>query len=111
VTAASTTAVVIIGNSDDKLSQLSWAAFCAETAKAIHQAERDGAVVHFHGTPPGTAPWQNAAWALLLPAEPGVRDVLRAELQGLAGQYGQESVAWIEACPEFLTPKQKTDRR
>lgn len=99
----SRTAVILIGNSDDKLSQATWSAYCADVEAAVSWAAGAGAVVHFAGAAHASAPWQNAAWAVLLPADGGVRDELRTRLARIAGEYRQESVAWVEAEPEFLS--------
>lgn len=100
----STTAVILVGNTDDKLTQSDWAAYCTAVDEAVDSAWDNGAQVHFRGAPYAAAPWQNMAWAVLLPADPGVRDALRERLCALAGAYRQDSIAWVEAEPEFLTP-------
>lgn len=92
------TIYIAIGNSDDKLSQAAWSAFAGEVASAVRQAaDLASGRVHFAGFSAPAAPWQNAMWALELPAGDDAEDALRARLSRLAGTYAQDSIAWARA--------------
>ena len=82
------TVVIQIGNSDDKLSQSRWSEYCTQVDYAI----RSSAVhVHFNGTSPGDAPWQNAAWIFEMEAD-DVDDLIY-NLVNIRQAFGQESIA------------------
>jgi hypothetical protein len=88
-------ATFAIGNSDDKLPQGMWAGYVADVYAAVGQAVREGARVHFAGFSEPGVPWQNALWAIELPAGlPEVGATLSGDLRELAGRYGQDSIAW-----------------
>lgn len=95
-------AAVLIGNTDDKLSQQQWAGFCNDVAEAIREA---GLPVHFAGAPYTAAPWQNAAWVIELPNGAVSHEVnsLRTKLRRLAAEYDQETVAWFDGQTQFLS--------
>jgi hypothetical protein len=99
-----------IGNSDDKLSQARWAAFVAHAHMAVDGCMQDGDRIHFAGYSAPAAPWQNAVWVIQLgPLAEVSRGALRANLAELAGQYGQDSIAWWEAAgAEMIPPAQVT---
>lgn len=90
------TAVVQIGNGDDKLSQSRWSEFAAEVKAA---AERAGKV-HFSGGSHTCEPWQNAC--VIVELKPAAEATLREELVRLRDVYNQESIALIIAQTEFL---------
>jgi hypothetical protein len=93
------TVYVTIGNSDDRLTQADWADFYQYVDAAV-----DGIAAHIYGrwVSLPTARYQNACWALLLTADR--REQLRRVLRRLARRYRQESIAWVEGDPTFLTP-------
>jgi len=99
-------ATFAIGNSDDKLPQAAWSAFVGEVHTAVDQAVIGGARIQFAGYSAPGAPWQNALWALELPAwDRRVVGALRARLAELCRDYRQDSIAWWEAdLTEFLAP-------
>ena len=86
---------VSIGNSDDKLTQKEWAAFCEAVDGAL-DAENNGPVSGRHGfwASAATAEWQNACWCVV------VSDKRVAELQAwlcdIAEEFRQDSIAWAE---------------
>jgi len=96
------TVYVTIGNSDDKLTQSEWACFQIDVHKDLMTATRE-----FHGSwhsNPG-APWQNAAWCIVIPD--GVDQALKARLRVTASNYRQDSIAWAEVPNvEFLKGNQ-----
>lgn len=102
-----TTVYVSIGNSDDKLSQDQWHAYCAAVDKVFDYAARYvGSTVHGRWYSLPNEQWQNACWCVEF--DDGMADIVaqyQRELSRLAGVFHQDSIAWAE-CPatEFLTP-------
>lgn len=90
------TIVVQIGNSDDKLSQATWAEFIAVTGNVIE--EHVG--LHFNGGSNATAPWQNYCWVGQIPQTQ--IDKLRDELAMLGKKYEQDSIAVTIGETEFV---------
>jgi hypothetical protein len=94
---------ISIGNSDDKLSQWAWANYVMAVDVALMDA-RDAPgspVSKRHGVwqSASASHWQNACWCVEV-TDP---DELKDRLRELAGQYGQDSIAWAEApTTEFL---------
>ena len=90
------TAVIQIGNSDDKLSQFEWSEFCADLGHIADGSEE----IHYMGGSPSNAPWQNACWVISI-STAALPD-LRANLAGMAKDYGQESIALTVGDTEFV---------
>lgn len=91
------TAVIQIGNSDNKLTQSEWAHFVAEVRTSV---EANANAVHFHGFSPGDAPWQNAAWIVEANASAWV-DIV-ADLRRIRESYRQDSVAVMVGNTTFV---------
>ena len=91
------TVVVQIGNSDNKLSQSSWAHFCHATGNAV---AKHCFAVHFSGGSDYNAPWQNACF--VGETDETKVDELKKELQTIRHSYDQESVAMICGETEFV---------
>ena len=91
------TVTVQIGNTDGKLTQDMWAAYCEEMDDAIRA---ESAMVHFKGGPPVWEKWQNCCWVLLI--EECSTQHLREKLRKLRGKYSQDSVAWTEGETQFV---------
>lgn len=98
-------AYISIGNSDDKLTQAEWSAFCIDIAAQV------AALGHTHGawfSVPNSR-WQNACWCVEFSgpdeqAEANVVAEARGVLGELARKYGQESIAFARvAATEFLS--------
>lgn len=92
------TVYVSIGNSDDKISQVEWAAFVADLKDVV--ARYAGQVYGQWFSVPD-APYQNMVTAFLL----ATRDIsgLKAALADLRKVYRQDAVAWALARgTEFL---------
>lgn len=100
---------ISIGNSDDKLSQNQWSAFCINVDAALNLAIRyAGATVHgrWHSLP--NEQWQNACWCIEFVDGNGSINEYRSELRRLAGVFGQDSIAWAEVeRTEFLMEAQR----
>lgn len=94
-----TTAVVQIGNSDDKLTQKRWAAFIVETAEVITSHAQG---VHFSGASMADAPWQNHAWVFEISARDLRLSALQYDLTELAYDYEQDSIALTTGVTEFV---------
>lgn len=91
------TVTVIIGNSDDKLTQLEWCSFVNHVGGEINM-HAEG--IHFHGSSPATAAWQNAAWCFDVS---GQRiDRLRDGLAKARERFRQDSIAWLCCEPRFV---------
>lgn len=93
------TVYVTIGNSDNKLSQQEWSAFCEETDKLLRKWASD---VHAecYSLPP--APYQNAIWSFEI-----ITSATMAccnEMAHLAGVYGQDGFAWAETDEATVIP-------
>ena len=110
-----TTILVTIGNSDDRLPQAEWAKFQHRVDRLVHVGATE-TFGRFHTGP--DQPWQTAAWSFTIDprttVSSGARafggerddrpagDWLREELRGLAAEYGQDSIAWTEGPTTFL---------
>lgn len=88
---------IAIGNTDNKLSQEAWAAYCEEVSDACQLWHL---TIHGSWFSLPNAPWQNACWALEV--HPSARDSLRRDLVQIAARYWQDSIAWNESETEFL---------
>lgn len=82
------TAVVQIGNSDDKLSQAEWSQYVADVDKLV---QHEAVQVHFSGASPANAAWQN--WCWVLEADSSALAGLRTWLPHYAREYRQDSIA------------------
>lgn len=94
------TAVVQIGNSDDKLTQNRWAHFYAGTKSLVHDF---ATAVHFGGYSPGFSHWQNACW--VFEVEQHLLPDLREHLAEHAFRYDQDSIALTLGPTEFVERK------
>lgn len=91
------TITIQIGNSDDKLSQVKWSEFVSDVENAIHQvADR----IHFFGSPPSVARWQNATWVASV-SEHHIH-ALKAEIKSIRTYFNQDSAAWTEGETQFI---------
>lgn len=91
------TITIQIGNSDDKLTQKDWHAFCVEVGDAaVHHSEQ----VHFCGASHNSAPWQNAAWVIEINDEDieGLKD----NLTKIREHYRQDSVTFTTGDTLFI---------
>lgn len=91
------TAVVIIGNTDNKLTQQEWSRFYTSVDSALTGASVS---MEFSGASHGAAPWQNACWVATL--RRGVEMDLRHALAQLAAQFEQDSIALLVGETEFV---------
>jgi hypothetical protein len=97
------TAYVTIGNSDDKLGQAAWSAFCDDVTYAVNSAAQDGGRVHAACFSSPAVPWQNAIWCVELGNDRA--EALQTALRRLAHRYRQDSIAYAEVDRvDFLAP-------
>lgn len=91
------TATILIGNSDDQLSQKEWSSFYNEVnvLTSIHTN-----MTHFAGASIPDKPWQNACW--VVDVNNAQRVVLKHKLAELRDKYRQESIAWVEGTTTFI---------
>ena len=92
----SATVTILIGNTDNKLTQQEWAEFCEGVSDV---ALRYASSVQFSGASNGTAPWQNACWVIVLE---GDYAGLTTRLGILAHHYKQDSIAVVVGATEFV---------
>ena len=95
------TAVVQVGNSDDKLTQAEWCAFLGATWASV---QLWAVQIHFEGFSQPTASWQNACWVCEI--QPENTENLREDLAVVAGRYKQDSIALTLGLTEFVTPQE-----
>lgn len=101
------TAVICIGNTDDKLSQSEWSQFVTDVDTLIDRWRFN---VYFRGFPGSAERWQNACWVLdardLFGEPAGMAvGVLRQELAIIAKAYKQDSIALILGDSEMVAPR------
>lgn len=93
---------VSIGNSDDKLGQAEWAEYVATIDRLFK-----GSGWHVHGTWMSlpNAYWQNACWAVEVPADiPDAMDALTGALGAACARFRQDSIAVVTGVPTFVGP-------
>jgi len=91
------TIIIQIGNTDDKLTQVEWSAFCRHMQAAINEHAQQ---IHFAGGAEYHMPWQNACWVFEI--APVMADCLRPKVIALRTEYRQDSVAWTEGETAFV---------
>jgi len=96
------TVIVQIGNSDDKLGQKEWAAFCAAAEWVIPGQ------IHFSGSSPGNANWQNHCWVSQV--TDSKLPELRNGLAVLCRRYKQDSIALTVGDTEFVPAGPEIDK-
>lgn len=94
-----TTAVIQIGNSDDKLPQWEWSAFTQDLRRLV---ARICEAIHFFGYSPPEAIWQNCCVVVVLPEN--LLPQLDSELSKLCRAYRQDSIALTVGDTQFVPP-------
>lgn len=94
------TAVIQIGNSDDRLSQAKWSTFISHLN---HWLDRNCEQVHFAGCSPASMPWQNACFVITIASRRSVQE-LRERLAMYAANYEQDSIALTIGNTELIGP-------
>lgn len=95
------TLVVLIGNSDDKLSQREWHCFTRDISDLIDSCAGER---HFVGYSLPVVPWQNAAYCFEVERGPN-EEALGKGLRRLAAQYRQDSIAVVCGETKFIKPE------
>ena len=89
---------ISIGNSDDKLTQFQWSAYVGDVSFVVRRAaELPGGALHGAWLSEPSSQWQNACWALQLPADAASVEHLKMRLAEVADQFRQDSIAWAVA--------------
>lgn len=91
------TGVVLIGNSDNKLNQAQWSAFCVRVGVLVSGWSDS---VHFSGASESMSIYQNAAWVFVIGEKWWPE--LRRELREVAKKFGQDSIAVVRGRTSFL---------
>lgn len=99
------TAVIQIGNTDNKLTQQEWASFVAYAHEAIC---RHAYAIHFHGGSESFAPWQNAAWIIEL--LPGSDKQLKIDVSQIGRRFNQDFIAFVIGNTELVSCKANSTR-
>ena len=82
------TVCVQIGNSDDKLRQVEWAAFVSNVDAVLMVFEKQR---HFKGGSTQWEPWQNVCW--VIEVEESEMIELFDRLSAMGTKYNQDSIA------------------
>ena len=108
------TVAILIGNSDDKLSQRRWHEYVTAVARAVNACASE---VHFHALSYGSDPWQNACWVFVL-RDGATEHGFKTALRGLCEAFEQDSIAVLTGETEFVAapepvnaPKETRDGR
>lgn len=89
---------ISIGNSDDKLTQFAWSTYVADVDEVVRRAaEAPLGAVRGRWLSEPASEWQNACWALQLPADMAPIYTLKHELAAIAVAFNQDSIAWAVA--------------
>lgn len=97
----STTVTIQIGNTDNKLSQATWAEFVARMNYVLNVGVgEESLVIHFFGAPPNYSEHQNAAWVVECANRYFLK--LRENVSRTRQEYNQDSAAMTVGDTEFV---------
>jgi hypothetical protein len=91
------TAIIQIGNSDDKLTQKHWSSFVSSVALLVGTL---GEVTHFHACSEGGQEWQNACWVFEI--DDKYTGDLNKRLKVIKQTYNQDSIALTIGTIQFV---------
>lgn len=91
---------IAIGNTDNKLTQQSWAEFVMEVRSTL---EKHSVQVHVEGHSLGDKPWQNCCWGFDIESENIPK--VQGRLKVLARIFQQDTIAWSDTSTTFLEYK------
>lgn len=91
------TVVVLVGNSDDKLSQEKWARFIQGV---YYELEGWGETIEFYGGSSFQARWQNACVVATMKGD--IVAELKKSLARLCARYEQDSIAVVVGDTQFV---------
>lgn len=93
---------IVIGNSDNKLTQKEWSEFCEALDEAIMRKVGPYLTVHGEWYSEPSSAYQNACWSVEIKAA-HLADALKTRLSYLAKEFKQDSIVWAVAPnPEFI---------
>jgi hypothetical protein len=93
------TITILIGNSDNKLTQEEWHDFVASVDGSLSSYVNH---IFFNGDSPGSASRQNHCWVAAM--ESKSLGSLRGQLRDLASNYRQDSIAIVVGETELVEP-------
>jgi len=85
------TVVIQIGNTDNKLSQQTWARFCVDVGSIVKAYANE---IHFAGGPSTDSSYQNMAF--IFTCDENHLIGLRSVLRNCRAAYSQDSIAYME---------------
>lgn len=88
---------ILIGNSDDKLSQKQWAEFVGNIE---YWVKKFCSNIHFSGGSANNLPWQN--YCIVFEVEKDKEIWIKENIIELKQKYNQNSIAWIDGQTIFL---------
>ena len=91
------TVSILIGNTDNKLSQQEWSGFVASLRTAVGALN---AKEHFFGAPPNYAPQQNACWVIEIDDQQ--IEELKRLIAGVRSSFKQDSAAMLIGKTELV---------
>ncbi len=91
------TVAILIGNTDNKLTQQMWATYVRDMSSLVADYTED---IHFCGGPSTFERYQNACWVFTI--DDRDRSSLRTKITKLREEYRQDSVAWLIGTTEFI---------
>lgn len=94
---------VMIGNSDNKLTQYKWSCFVQALRYCIIDSNTYCGDTHFSDGSQAEAPWQN--YCIVAVVHEGMIPHLKQHLKDLAEEYQQDSIAVIFGESEMLCPE------
>jgi len=89
------TIVIQIGNSDDKLSQSSWADYISDVNRLLFSQH-----IHFSGGSAPDHPWQNYCW--VIECEDDAVRLIEYKLTQIRIAHRQDSIAFTIGNTEFI---------
>lgn len=93
------TLAILIGNSDDKLTQKNWVRYVQDVGICV---ARFSMTIHHHGHSNTVSIWQNACWVFEFDAPGAKVDDMKELLRKIAKRFKQDSIALVEGKTEFL---------
>ena len=93
-----TTITICIGNTDDKLPQARWSAYCAAISDILWENQAD---IQFYGHSLANATWQNATWVVITESEEQFNNI-QTRLMTARQAYDQDSIAFVAGQTEFI---------
>lgn len=105
-------AYISIGNSDDKLTQMNWGKYYRKVDLIIQWVRNIGGTIHGRWASQPTDYWQNACWCIEFPDTATMTADIQAlmhQLTKVAGDFGQDSIAWAVVDETYFLRPEKTD--